>query len=269
MSPQGDHYRTRLTHTRGVSQIARTVARALRLNEDLTEAIAMAHDLGHTPFGHAGEQALTEASDMPFAHNVQSVRVLTRLEKDGAGLNLSQEVLDGVLCHTGDQAATTQEGQVVALADRIAYINHDIDDAIRAGILTENDIPVSISAMLGSGHSVRINSLVSAMINYGLTTGQIGMDEGFAAATDSLRAFMFEAVYRNPIAKGEEHKGIDILKSLYRHFEASPIELPPEYQQIALEDGLPTAVCDYVAGMTDRYAVALYKDIFIPKGWNG
>ena len=268
VSPDKDHYRTRLTHTLEVAQISRTVARALRLNEDLTEAIALAHDLGHTPFGHAGERALRQASELPFAHNEQSVRILRRLEKVGHGLNLSHEVLDGVLCHSGELRASTLEGRVVAVSDRIAYINHDIDDAIRAGILSESDIPKAASSILGSGHGVRINSLVANMIEFGLETGEIGMDEGHAAAMAALRSFMFETVYLESAAKSEEYKGADIIKVLFRHFEASPASMPEEYRKIALEDGLPTAVCDYVAGMTDRFAVALYKEIFIPKGWD-
>lgn len=268
LSPEGDHYRTRLTHTLEVAQIARTVARGLRLNEDLTEAMALGHDLGHTPFGHAGEKALSEASGKPFRHNEQSLRVVRRLEKDGRGLNLSREVLDGILCHTGDKPADTLEGQIIRYADRIAYINHDIDDAVRAGVLHSGQIPLELRQRLGERHSQRINRLVSGLIEYGLETGGIGLPPQMEEAMDALRAFMFQAVYKNPQAKGEEQKGVDVLKALYRYFEEHPEAMPNEYLEIAFEDDVPTAVCDYVAGMTDRYAIGKYQDIFIPKGWN-
>lgn len=268
VSPERDHYRTRLTHTLEVSQISRTIARSLRLNEDLTEAIALAHDLGHTPFGHAGESALSEVSGLAFSHNLQSVRVLRRLEKSGRGLNLTYEVLNGVQCHTGSMLAMTQEGQVVAIADRIAYINHDIDDSIRGGILAEGDIPAHITRALGAGHGARINTLVHAMIDYGTKTGEIGMDTDIYNMMEELRDFMFRRVYKNPVAKGEEAKGMEIIKSLYRHYYAQPDRLPPMYLEISKSDGLSTAVCDYVSGMTDRFAVAAYMNLFIPKGWN-
>ncbi|MBQ9535167.1 MAG: deoxyguanosinetriphosphate triphosphohydrolase [Clostridia bacterium] len=268
ISPEGDHYRTRLTHTLEVSQIARTVARALRLNEDLTEAIALGHDLGHTPFGHAGERALTEASGVPFEHNEQSVRVVRRLEKNGAGLNLTYEVMDGMRCHTGQKKADTEEGRIVHFADRIAYINHDIDDAVRANILIEDDIPAHVRERLGRGHSMRINSLVEAMVEYGERTGRAGLDSETERVMSDLREFMFEAVYKNPVAKGEEGKGIEILKRLYEHYMADLSRLPEDFRRIAEEDGGHTAVCDYIAGMSDRFAVAKYQDIFIPKSWN-
>ncbi len=268
ISPEGDHYRTRLTHTLEVAQISRTIARSLRLCEDLTEAVALGHDLGHTPFGHAGEKALSESLGRPFRHNEQSLRVLSRLEKNGTGLNLSAEVLIGVLCHTGDKRADTREGQIVHYADRIAYINHDIDDAIRARILTEDSIPRDIRAVLGSGHSGRIDHLVGAMIAYGQETGEIGIGGESEQAMLALRAFMFEAVYKNPVAKGEESKGIAILQALYAHFLKHPDRLPGEYQTIAQKDGLVVAICDYIAGMTDRFAVDQYQAIFIPKSWS-
>ncbi len=268
VSPEKDHYRTRLTHTLEVSQIARTISRGLGLNEDLTEAIALGHDLGHTPFGHAGERALTQASGVEFHHNRQSLRVVSRLEKFGAGLNLSREVLDGILCHTGPVEAATLEGRVVAVSDRIAYINHDIDDAVRAGVMCEEDIPASIAKLLGAGHGARINTLVGAVMEYGLARGEIGMDAGTAEKMNELREFMFDAVYRNPIAKGEEQKGVDILKSLYEYYVEDINRLTAEYRMIWESDGPETAVCDYIAGMTDRFAVAAYQDIFIPKGWN-
>ena len=268
LSPEGDHYRTRLTHTLEVSQIARTIARGMQLNEDLTEAIALGHDLGHTPFGHAGERALSEAAGREFNHNEQSLRILRRLEKDGKGLNLTREVLDGVLCHTGPKQADTPEGQIVRYADRIAYINHDIDDAIRAGVLSADQIPAELQRQLGRGNSRRIGTLVSGAVEYGRETGQVGLPPLLEETMDSLRAFMFEAVYKNPVAKGEEGKGIEVLQALYRYFEEHPETMPNEFLQIAFEDDVPTAVCDYIAGMTDRYAITKYQDIFIPKAWN-
>ena len=268
LSPEGDHYRTRLTHTLEVSRIARTIARGLALNEDLTEAIALGHDLGHTPFGHAGERALTKALGAPFNHNEQSLRVVRLLEKDGKGLNLTKEVLDGILCHTGPQMAHTPEGRIVRMADRIAYINHDIDDAIRAGVLGEEDIPFDIKLALGSTHSRRISSLVNAMIAYGLDTGDVGMDATTAKYMNDLREFMFEEVYQNPVAKGEEGKSEAIVGYLYEHFARDAGRLPAEYWAIADRDGLPAAVCDYIAGMTDRYAVMVYQELTIPKSWN-
>ena len=268
LSPEGDHYRTRLTHTLEVAQISRTVARALRLNEDLAEAIALGHDLGHTPFGHAGERALSQALGKPFNHNEQSLRVVRLLEKEGKGLNLTKEVLDGILCHTGPKEADTREGRIVRYADRIAYINHDIDDAVRAGVLSAEDIPFDIKLALGSTHSRRIAALVNAMIDYGQTTGEIGMDDRTATVMNDLRDFMFEEVYQNPVAKGEEGKSEAIVRYLYGYFVQDQSRLPAEYWAIADRDGLPTAVCDYIAGMTDRYAVMVYQDLSIPKSWN-
>ena len=268
LSPEGDHYRTRLTHTLEVAQISRTVARALRLNEDLAEAIALGHDLGHTPFGHAGERALTAARGVPFNHNEQSLRVVRLLEKEGKGLNLTREVLDGILCHTGPKPADTLEGQIVRMADRIAYINHDIDDAIRAGVLSEEDIPFDIKLALGTTHSRRISSLVNAMIAYGVESGHIGMDADTAKHMNDLRAFMFEEVYQNPVAKGEEGKSEAIVRYLYEHFIQDAGRLPAEYWAIADRDGADVAVCDYIAGMTDRYAVMVYQELTIPKSWN-
>ena len=268
LSPEGDHYRTRLTHTLEVAQISRTVARALRLNEDLAEAIALGHDLGHTPFGHAGERALSDALGRPFNHNEQSLRVVRLLEKEGRGLNLTREVQDGILCHTGPKMADTLEGRIVRMADRIAYINHDIDDAIRAGVLSEEDIPFDIKLALGSTHSRRISALVNAMIAYGQDTGDIGMDANTADHMSALREFMFEEVYQNPVAKGEEGKSEAIVAYLYRHFAKDPGRLPAEYWAIADRDGREAAVCDYIAGMTDRYAVMVYQELTIPKSWN-
>lgn len=268
LSPEGDHYRTRLTHTLEVAQISRTVARGLRLNEDLAEAIALGHDLGHTPFGHAGERALTDACGHPFRHNEQSVRVVRQLEKSGKGLNLTREVLDGILCHTSGMEAFTQEGRIVRYADRIAYINHDIDDAVRAGVLSEDDIPFELRLHLGVSHSRRIATLVNALIEYGQKTGEIGMEPDIAAHMNALHDFMYEAVYRNPVAKGEEGKCEDIVRFLYRYYMAHPEKLAGEYLLIADRDGTETAVCDYIAGMTDRYAVTVFEEITVPKSWS-
>ena len=268
LSPEGDHYRTRLTHTLEVSQIARTIARSMGLNEDLTEAIALGHDLGHTPFGHAGERALRAASGRNFDHNEQSLRIVRRLEKDGKGLNLTREVMDGILCHTGPKEADTPEGQVVRMADRIAYINHDIDDAIRAGVLSAEQIPLELRERLGKRNSQRIGTLVSGAAAYGRETGRVGLPPALADTMESLRDFMFQAVYLNPVAKGEEGKGMEVVQALYRYFEEHTDAMPTEYLQIAFQDDVPTAVCDYIAGMTDRYAITKYQDIFIPKAWN-
>lgn len=268
LSPEGDHYRTRLTHTLEVSQISRTVARGLGLNEDLTEAIALGHDLGHAAFGHAGERALNSVHPGGFAHNEQSLRVVDRLEAGGAGLNLTWEVRDGILNHTGTGQAATLEGRIVRYADRIAYINHDIDDAIRAEILSKKDLPAGVIAVLGDSHSRRINTLVCAMIAFGLEHQQIGLDEETEGAMLELRAFMFDKVYLNPNAKGEEHKGEDILCQLYRHFSEHADDLPADYMQIAMNEGAERAACDYVAGMTDRFAVDTFVHLYVPQGWS-
>ena len=269
ISPEGDHYRTRLTHTLEVSQIARSIARALRLNEDLTEAIALGHDLGHTPFGHAGERKLDELcrDTGGFAHNVQSLRVVERLEKDGRGLNLTWEVRNGIVCHTRGQQAATLEGQVVRLADQIAYINHDIDDAMRAGILTNDDIPREISDVLGETHRERINTLVTDMIFHSRGTGELGMTPEIEQTMQALRQFMFERVYKNPVAKGEESKARRILQELYTYYIAHPEALPQDFQPQLTFEGLPRVVCDYIAGMTDKYAMYKYDELFIPTGW--
>ncbi len=266
LSPEGDHYRTRLTHTLEVSQIARTIARALRLNEDLTEAVALAHDLGHTPFGHAGERALNALLPHGFRHYEQSVRVVERLEKEGQGLNLTYEVRNGILCHTTGMEAETAEGRIIRWADKIAYMNHDIDDAIRAGVLREEDIPVSITRVLGNTKTKRITSLIRSV---GETSheGNIAMDEITYRAYEELSDFMYQAVYLNEYAKKEERKVPHIIQSLFTHFK-NPDYLPDYMKRIAEEEGPETASCDYVAGMTDHYAVACYQDVFIPKAWN-
>lgn len=267
LRPEGDHYRTRMTHTIEVSRIARTIARALRLNEDLTEAIALGHDLGHTPFGHAGEVALTEITGIPFHHNEQSLRVVDKLEKDGRGLNLTHEVRMGILGHTGTHIPETWEGQIVRISDRIAYINHDLDDAIRAGILSEKDIPRGISYILGESHKERIDTMVTNMITNTVASGTLGMQPEVQKAMDDLRSFLFARVYRNPVAKGEESKARDIIKALYTYYNKHPEKLPVDFVPQLDFDGIPRVICDYIAGMTDKYAVYKYEEIFIPSAW--
>ena len=267
LSPEGDHYRTRMTHTIEVSRIARTICRGLRLNEDLAEAAAYGHDLGHTPFGHAGEAALTDVTGKPFRHNEQSLRVVDKLEHDGAGLNLTYEVRMAILGHTGDFIPETLEGQVVRASDRIAYINHDIDDAMRAGILKESDIPREIADILGHSHSERINTLVMDMIDHTAETGTLGMRPEVAAAMDELRKFMFARVYTNPVAKGEESKAKDIIRRLYEYYSKNPMKLPADFIPQLDFDGMDRIVCDYIAGMTDRYAVYKFSELFIPATW--
>lgn len=265
LMPEGAHYRTRLTHTLEVSQIARTIARALKLNEDLTEAIALGHDLGHTPFGHAGERALDAVFSAGFKHYEQSLRVVDMLEKDGNGLNLTFEVRDGILCHTKGDEAKTLEGRIVKLSDRIAYINHDIDDAIRGGVLTEEDIPIEIREVLGFSKSQRINTLVLSAINN--TTDELKIQSDVKKAFDDLHDFMFANVYTNPVCKSEETKAIALVQKLYEYFSERPEKLPDIYKKIADREGAERAACDYIGGMTDGYALSVYNNLFIPKGW--
>ena len=268
LNPEGDHYRTRLTHTLEVTRIARTITRALGLNEDLTEAIAMGHDLGHTPFGHAGEDALNQLMPGGFQHNEQSLRVVDVLENDGNGLNLTYEVRMGIVGHTGPNIPATLEGQIVRYSDRIAYVSHDIDDAVRAGILSEEDIPAQISDLLGHSHSQRIDTFVCDMILTSREAGQILLSPKADAALKDLRGFMFEKVYRNPIAKGEEGKAKMMLTKLFEHYVRHPEDLPEDFHPQMSFDGLERTVCDYIAGMTDNYAVDKYSEIFIPMGWH-
>lgn len=267
LRPEGDHYRTRMTHTIEVSRIARTIARALCLNEDLTEAAAMGHDLGHTPFGHAGEGALSECLGKPFHHNEQSLRVVDVLENGGEGLNLTFEVRMAILGHTGDRIPETLEGQIVRRSDQIAYVNHDIDDAIRAGILQLSDIPQSIIKVLGKTHSQRINTLVCDIVENSQDTAVITLSPKVEEALRDLRGFMFEKVYRNPVAKGEETKAKDMLKRLYEYYIQNPEAIPADFQPQLSFDGMERTVCDYIAGMTDNYAVDKFTQIFIPNGW--
>lgn len=265
LSPIGDHYRTRLTHTFEVSQIARTIARGLRLNEDLTEAISLGHDLGHTPFGHAGERALNEIFPGGFKHYKQSLRVVDVIEKNGKGLNLTYEVRNGIVCHTTGTEASTLEGRVVKLADKIAYINHDIEDAVRAGVMKETDIPEEILKVLGRSKSDRINTLVISVIE---NSGRdITLDMDTEIAFEQLHSFMFANVYTNPICKSEESKAMDMIKRLYEYFTKNPETLPGEYAVIRDRDGAERAACDYIAGMTDHYAVKTYTNLFVPNSW--
>ena len=268
LQPEGDHYRTRMTHTIEVTRIAGTITRALGLNEDLAEAIAMGHDLGHTPFGHAGEDALTRCMGQPFRHNEQSLRVVDYLEKDGQGLNLTCEVRMGILGHTGPHIPETLEGQVVRRSDQIAYVNHDIDDAVRAGILTNDDIPREISDVLGVTHSQRINTLVCDAIYTSREAGAVCLSPEVDQALKNLRAFMFENVYRSPVAKSQESKAKDLLCRLFEYYVNHPEALPEDFQPQMSFDGLERTVADYIAGMTDNYAVDKYTEIFIPAGWN-
>lgn len=269
LSPTGDHYRTRLTHTLEVSQIARTIARALRLNEDLVEAISVGHDLGHTPFGHAGERTLQSLCPFTFDHNEQSVRVVTCIENSGKGLNLTYEVLDGILHHTGDGFPSTMEGEIVRLADRIAYINHDIDDAIRAGLITAEDLPASATKLLGPSNSKRINTMIKGILEESEGKEHIMMRADVKEAMDEMRVFLFENIYLGSKAKEEEGKAQELIGTLYHYFVSHARAIPEEYQAICEKEGVERAVCDYIAGMTDIYIVRLYKDLFIPKNWEG
>lgn len=268
LQPEGDHYRTRMTHTIEVARIARTICRALGLNEDLAEAGAMGHDLGHTPFGHAGEAALSSMMKEPFRHNEQSLRVVDVLENGGEGLNLTYEVRMAILGHTGERIPETLEGQVVRRSDQIAYVNHDIDDAIRGGILTNGDIPRDIARVLGHSHRERIDTLVCDMIRVSREEGRILLSPKVDTALRDLRSFMFERVYRNPVAKGEESKAKDMLRRLYEYYYAHPEAIPQDFQPQLSLDGMERTVCDYIAGMTDNYAVHKYTEIFVPSGWH-
>lgn len=268
LAPGNDHYRTRLVHTLEVSQIARGIARSLRLNEDLTEAISLGHDLGHTPFGHAGERVLdiVLASCGGFRHYEQGVRVVQKLENDGKGLNLTKEVCDGIKCHTKGPEAFTPEGRIVRIADKIAYMNHDIDDSIRAGILSEEDIPSHLREILGTGCSRRINNMI-LNVYWNSSEGNIRMSEEFSKAFYELHAFLYRNVYTGSRAKVEEGKAEDLIEILFNYLCNHPNKVPVEYRQIMRDEGVKRAVADYIAGMSDTYAVELYKEIFIPRGW--
>lgn len=268
LSPEGDHYRTRLTHTLEVSQTARTIARALRLNEELTEAIALGHDLGHTPFGHAGERALNEVCSKGFKHNEQSIRVVEKLEKKGKGLNLTVEVRDGIKNHKTSGAPSTLEGKIVQLADKMAYINHDIDDAIRGGILLEDALPQDCTKVLGNSTRNRLNTVIHDVIANSEGTGDIIYSDEIKEAMTKLRSFLFETVYTNPIAKGEEGKAKRMLQELFGYYKERPELMADEYlMMIKNGENVEQVVCDYIAGMTDNYAVIKFQEAFEPCGW--
>lgn len=271
LAPEGDHYRTRLTHTLEVAQIARSIARALNLNEDLTEAIALGHDLGHTPFGHAGERTLNSLCPMGFAHYKQSIRVVEFLEKDGQGLNLTWEVRDGILNHRTSGNPSTLEGKAVRLSDKIAYINHDIDDGIRAGILKESDIPSEYTDVLGNSTKERLNTMISDIIMNSIGKNDLVMSEPVRKAMTELRKFMFESLYLNPTAKSEEAKADKLITELYRYYVANTDKLPDTYNRFITEfDERPEqVVCDYIAGMSDQYSISKFQEIFVPKAWKG
>jgi len=266
LAPEGDHYRVRLTHTLDVSQIARTAARALRLNEDLAEAISLGHDLGHTPFGHLGEQALAPYLGRPFRHSEQSLRVVDYLEAGGHGLNLTWEVRDGIVNHPWSMPLpSTPEAQIVRFADRIAYVNHDIDDAIRAGVLSADELPRSAIEVLGSSHSERVDTLVAGLVRASEGSAEIQLSPRTFTALDRLRDFMFAQVYLREGAREEQEKAIELVRSLFAHYLEHPEEVPPEYH--SAPGDLPTRVADYIAGMTDRYALRAYERLFLPQGW--
>jgi dGTPase len=266
LAPEGDHYRVRLTHTLEVSQIARTAARALRLNEDVAEAISLGHDLGHTPFGHLGEQALTPFLGRPFRHNEQSLRVVDYLEDDGRGLNLTWEVRDGIVNHTWSMPApSTLEAQVVRFADRIAYINHDVDDAVRAGVIEPTELPDDALGVLGRTHAERVKTLVTDMVDRSEDSPEIRMSDEAFRALDTLRDFLFERVYLRDEARSEQDKAIALVRSLFAHYLDHPDQVPEEYHRAPGD--LPTRVADYIAGMTDRYALRVYEQLFLPQGW--
>ena len=268
LTPEGDHYRTRLTHTLEVSQNARTIAKALRLNEDLVEAIALGHDLGHTPFGHAGERALDEICPLGFDHSKQSLRMVDVLEKDGLGLNLTMEVRDGILNHQTSGSPFTLEGKIVRLSDKIAYIHHDMDDAIRGGILTEDDVPISIREVIGYTTGERLDHFIHDTVTFSGGRNDILMSDEVWKAMKELREFMFERVYMNPDVKSEERKAESLMKTLYEYYLKHLDRLPKEYlQMINMGESRDRVACDYVASMTDRYAIALYEELFIPKSW--
>ncbi len=266
LAPEGDHYRVRLTHTLEVSQIARTAARALRLNEDLAEAIALGHDLGHTPFGHLGEQALTPFLGRPFRHNEQSLRIVDHLEDDGRGLNLTWEVRDGIVNHTWSMPQpATREAQVVRFADRIAYVNHDVDDAVRAGVLSPDELPDGVTRVLGRTHGQRIGTLVRDLVERSVDGPEIALSQDILGALDLLREFLFDRVYLRDQARAEQEKAIGVVRTLFAHYLDHPEQVPEEYHRAPGD--LPTRVADYIAGMTDRYALRTYEQLFLPQGW--
>lgn len=266
-SPEGDHYMTRLTHTLDVAQIARSIARCLSLNEDLAEAVALGHDLGHTPFGHSGERVLNRLNPKGFEHNAQSLRVVEKLENDGEGLNLTYEVRDGIVEHKKSGNPSTCEGKVVSFSDRIAYLNHDIDDAIRAGIITENDLPSSTRKLLGNTTSERINSMILSVYESSLGKSEITLGKDIGAAADELRDFMFEKVYIDSAAKAEEGRAEHMLELMYAYYKTNKDKLPEFYRKELDFYDEDTVVSDYISSMTDRYAVYAFDEIFVPKNF--
>ncbi len=267
LSPEGDHYRTRLTHTLEVSQIARTIARCLRLNEDLTEAIALGHDLGHTPFGHIGERALDELMPEGFRHNEQSLRVVAELENEGRGLNLTKEVQDGIRCHSGAQFPASLEGECVRRADRIAYLNHDLDDALRGGVLRAFELPADCLKVLGATHGERINRMIADVVANSETGEHLAMSPVMQSAMDGLREFMFERVYRDEWRAAEERRCEGVIRQLFRYYSEHPGEMPEEFVLIGYRDGTARGVCDFLSCMTDRYAIRTYQKLFVPAGF--
>ena len=266
VAPEGDHYRVRLTHTLEVSQIARTAARALRLNEDLAEAIALGHDLGHTPFGHLGEQALTPFLERPFRHNEQSLRIVDHLENGGHGLNLTWEVRDGIVNHTWSMPQpSTLEAQIVRYADRIAYVNHDVDDAVRAGILDRDELPSGPIGILGSTHSDRIDTLVVDLVEQSVESPEVRLSDEVFGALDALRDLLFERVYLRDDARAEQDKAIALVRALFAYYLDHPDQVPEEYHRAPGD--LPIRVADYIAGMTDRFALRMYEQLHLPQGW--
>jgi dGTPase len=268
LAPKGDHYRTRLTHVLEVAQVARTLARALKLNEDLTEAIALSHDLGHTPFGHIGEATLNRLMPGGFRHNEQSLRTVDVLERDGQGLNLPSEVRDGIITHTGDREPASLEAWCVRRADRIAYINHDIDDAIRGGIITFSDLPTALLTVLGNTSGERINTMITDILQTAARTNRVEMSAEIAQASDKLRDFLFERVYRDSWRAEEEARCDFVLTTMFTHYGKHPDEMPDEYRVIAETEGTERGVCDFLAGMTDGYAIDLFKERFIPRNFS-
>jgi dGTPase len=267
-SPEGDHYITRLTHTLDVAQIARSLARALSLNEDLAEAIALGHDLGHTPFGHSGERILNKLSPCGFKHNEQSLRVVDLLEKDGKGLNLTYEVRNGILNHNQkDESQVTLEGCCVHIADRVAYINHDLNDAIRAGVITIEDVPKDVVEILGATSRERINTAINSVFKNSAGKNKVQMGEDVLSASDKLRSFMFERVYKTKFAMGEEGKAERMFSAMYDYFKKDPSKLPQSYIALLENDTIDKVICDYLSSMTDRYAIYTFNKIFIPRGW--
>ncbi len=267
LSPEGDHYRTRLTHTLEVAQIGRTIARALGLNEDLVEAAALGHDLGHTPFGHAGERALDAVSSFGFVHSQQSLRVAEIIEKSGSGLNLTKQTLDAIACHSGGTEAKTLEGRILRFADKLAYINHDVDDAIRGGIICNEDIPFEIRATLGPNSSIRINTMVNAVVSASVGKNDIIMQEEIKQACEELKRFMFSNVYIESAAKTQEGKAENLVKELYNYYMENPELMPDEYKLISQRESVERAVVDFVAGMTDNYAMHIYTQLKLPSNW--